>query len=300
MADDAAATALAEQAERFAVAAVQAAVENKRENQPDLAWLQASRAYGRQVRSLRTRLRTLRFSRDIDTHPGSWADLDHGDRKGAYRKTFPFDGELIDANHRAIAAAPGGRLGVEVCVDLGIDGYLQRADALKIYEIARLGQGDVLEIGTHYGLSASIIASALATRGSGRLETVDFIDFTTADAKANLRGRPGEDRVTFTVIDGARRMRELAAEGLRFGYIFIDHWHGYQATYDAARELAGLLQPGGFVQFHDFVDSQNADPTHFYGVTQAVLDTVCKDGRFLFCGVYGCTGLFRFLGPSPG
>lgn len=297
MADVAAQTRAEEiTAHRYAVAAEQERVERTHERQPDLAWLDASRAYGRLVRGVGAKLRTLLRSRDIATYPQSWADLDEGDKKGAYRKTFRFDGDLIDARHRAIAEAPGGRLGVPVCVDLGIDGYLQRADALKIYEMARLGEGDVLEIGTHFGLSASIIAGALEARGSGRLETVDFIDFTTADAKRNLEGRPGADRVTFTVMDGTRRMAELAAEGRRFGYVFIDHWHGYQATYDAARLLPGVLSPGGFVQFHDFVDSQNADPSHFYGVTQAVLDTVCQDRRFLFCGVFGCTGLFRFLG----
>ena len=283
---------------RYATAAVQEAVENRKQDQPGLDWLDASRAYGARVTSPRTWLRTLRYAADIDTHPHSWTDLDQGDRKGAYAKTFRFASDLIDENQEAIAAAPSGRCGVEVCIDLGIDGYLQRADALKIYELARLTKGDVLELGTHFGLSASIIASALAKRGSGTLETVDFIAFTTADAQASLSTRPGKDRVTFTIMDGTRRMAELAAQGRKFGYVFIDHWHGYQATFDAARLLASVLEPGGFVQFHDFVDTQNADPTHFYGVTQAVLDTVCKDGRFLFCGVYGCTGVFRFLGPS--
>ena len=262
---------------------------------PGLEWLDRSRAYGRKIRGLWSKVRQRRYAADIDVHPDTWADLDGLDWKGPYRKTFRFDGALIDHHHRAIHDAPGGRYGIGCALDLGIDGYLQQGDALKMYELARLTEGDALELGTHYGLSASIIASALAERDGAHLETVDLNARTTTVAAVNLMGRPGSDRVVFTVRDGAARMDELAAEGRRYSYIFVDHWHGYQATLDAANQLHRLLEPGGFVQFHDFVDSQNADGEHFYGVFQAVLDSVCLDGRFLFCGNYGCTGVFRFL-----
>ncbi len=268
------------------------------ETNPGLEWLDASRAHGRQINSLRSRLRKLRYSNDIHTDPRGWLNLDELGKGGIYKPTFKFTGSYIDAKHEALASARLGGLGFEIGIDLGIEGYLQRGDALKLYELARLATGDVLELGTHYGLSTSIIAAALAARGSGSLETVDICAPTTAVAKQNLRGMPGEERVTFVVQDAAVRMRELAALGRRHGFVFVDHWHGYQATLDAARALHTVLQPGGFVQFHDFADTQNADPNHCYGVFQAVLDTVCEDGRFIFCGVSGCTGVFRFLGPA--
>jgi hypothetical protein len=260
-----------------------------------LEWLGASRAYGRRIRGLATRLTRRLRSKDIDLHPGSWVNLDQLDSNKPYLRTFRYQGEWIDDFHQSLAAAPGGRCGVWCSIDIGIDGYLQWNDALKIYELARFTKGDVLELGTHYGLSASIIANALEARGSGTLETVDIDAWTTAEAAKSVRARPGGDRVTFTVKHATRRLEQLAAEGRRYGFIFIDHWHGYDLTVEAAQHLAKLLEPGGFVQFHDFVDPGNADPDHFYGVFQAALDTVCKDRRFLFCGNYGCTAVFRFL-----
>jgi hypothetical protein len=231
----------------------------------------------------------------IEVHPESWVDLADLASEGPYRKTFAFAGDYADANHAAIGHAPGGRMGIPFCLDLGIDGYLQRGDALKLYELALFTSGDVLELGTHYGLSTSLIAKALDARGSGRLETVDTNAETTAVAIANLKGLPGRSRVTFTVSDATKRMEALVAAGRKYSFIFVDHWHGYQATLDAALLAPKLLERGGFIQFHDFLNPENMDPADFQSVFQAVLDSACLDKRFLFCGNYGCTGVFRFV-----
>lgn len=224
----------------------------------------------------------------------SWPILT-GDEMGApYAKTFDFPGACISAYHRFLSAPPLGRLGIPFNIDLGIDGYLQVGDALKLFELAYFAPGDVLELGTHLGLSASIIARALSERGAGKLETIDIDASTTARAGEALSGAPGAERITFTVQDAPTRMDELIAEGRKFGFIFIDHWHGYEATVDAARRCANLLAPGGCVQFHDLLNPENIDPGHIYGVYQAVLDTVCEDQRFAFRGVSGCTAIFQF------
>ena len=52
-----------------------------------------------------------------------------------------------------------------------------------------------------------------------------------------------------------------------------------------------LVAAGGFVLFHDYNDPRHgADPEH--GVYQAVADAM-PAGRFEFCGVYGCSCLYR-------
>ena len=85
-----------------------------------------------------------------------------GDEHGApYSKTFDFPGSGATDFHAYLAHPPLGRSGVPFNIDLGIDGYLQIGDARKIYELAFFTPGDVLELGTHYGLSASIIARQL-------------------------------------------------------------------------------------------------------------------------------------------
>jgi predicted O-methyltransferase YrrM len=154
----------------------------------------------------------------------------------------------------------------------------------------------VLEAGTNKGLSTSIIAQALHDRGTGSLETIELEPANSNRAKANIRGKPGFERVTFTTSDATKRMTELSDEGRKFGFIFIDHWHGYQATVEAAELVKRLLSSGGYVVFHDFLDPGNASRRHVYGVCQAVLDTIVDDERFEFAGTSGCCAIFRFTG----
>jgi predicted O-methyltransferase YrrM len=211
----------------------------------------------------------------------------------------PYRGPIVSSSHRQILEAPLGRLGIPINIDLGIDGYLQREDALKLYELAYFSAGDVLEFGTHKGLSASIIARALWDGGGERmLETVDIDANAMGEARRAVALTPGGHHVTFAVKDAVERLGELAEQKRRFGFIFVDHWHGYEATLAVARRCKDVLLPGGYVQFHDFLDPSNADPQHVYGVYQAVLDSICEDDRFVFDSLAGCTAVFRFATKS--
>jgi hypothetical protein len=188
--------------------------------------------------------------------------------------------------HRMLSRAPVGRSGHPACIDLDIEGFLKRADALKIYELAYFSQGDILELGTHKGLSTSIIARALIDSD---------VERTAQDTLSEL----GYSQfIEFNVSDATTMMDELIQRGRRFGFIFVDHWHGYTATYEAAIRAVDLLIEGGFVLFHDYNDSRNADPNHPHKVFQAVSDTLAKDPRFVFCTISGCCGLFQKQGWS--
>jgi hypothetical protein len=222
-----------------------------------------------------------------------WLDFDHLGIGVQYHPTIPDRRMQRQPGFKRIIDAALGRMGVDFLIDLGLDGFLARSDALKIYEMAYHSAGDVLELGTHKGLSTSIIAEALIEAGGGKLETVDTDAATTAVARENVESRGFGEKVTFAVQDAAERMDELAAQGRKFGFVFIDHWHSYTATYEAASRLRGLLKPGGYVLFHDFLDAGNSNPNHVYGVYQAVLDTICLDHEFEFVCNSGCCGLFR-------
>jgi len=216
-------------------------------------------------------------------------------RCAPYVKTIDFPGTEISYFHRELRDAYLGRCGVPFNIDIGIDGYLQRGDAMKLYELSYFAPGDVIELGTHFGLSASIIAHALQDRGFGGLHSVDIDSETTARARHNIAGRPGADRVRFVLEDAGTYLAHRAAKRERAGFIFIDHWHGYDATVAAAKHCADILEPGGFVQFHDFVNAENAETGNdAYGVYQAVLDVIVPDDRFCFRGISGCTAIFQF------
>jgi hypothetical protein len=207
-----------------------------------------------------------------------------------YRPTYTEPaGPFIDR----IKSAPGGMSGASFLIDLGIEGFLFRTEALKLYEMAYNVESDVLELGTHKGLSTSILAHALHDRKSGTLATIELEAAFSQIATDNLQGLPGAERVTFITGDAAEAMDVLIAEKRRFDFIFVDHWHGYDATREAASRIRLLLANGGYVMFHDFFDPSNQDPDHPYGVFQAVLDTIGQDTQFVYGGATGSSALFH-------
>jgi predicted O-methyltransferase YrrM len=242
-------------------------------------WSQRSRNY-------RARLQT-----EAPTVVPDWKLFEELDHNGAAFK--PHFGRPPGDYYERIETAPGGMLNLPFLIDLGIEGFLHKAEALKLYEMGYYAQGDVLELGTHKGLSTSILAHALHDHGAGRLVTVDIDAATNAIAKSNLSGLPGVGRVDFRVRDAKLVMDDLKVGYCEFGFIFVDHWHGYDATYDAAVRVPRLLSPGGYVMFHDFFDASNRDPGHVYGVYQAVIDVLGEDPDFMFAGAAGGAALFR-------
>jgi predicted O-methyltransferase YrrM len=207
-----------------------------------------------------------------------------------YRKTFEFDGDAIDDFHSSIpslATASG-------MIDAGIEGWLLPQDAQKLYEMAYYSSGDIFELGTYRGLSASIMARALQAAGrDAEIITVDLDPLARDLGEANLSGRPGGNRVHIFIDEGATAVRNQAAAGKSYGFAFIDHAHVYEPVLDACRSLHRIVDLGGFALFHDFNDPRNAARDELdYGVYQGVMDGL-DPRRWEFWGIYGCTGLFR-------
>jgi hypothetical protein len=211
-------------------------------------------------------------------HPGSWVEKHRlGQEVLPYRPTFDFRGSFIDASH---AQATG---------DTGIEGWLLREDAFKLYEMAYFARGNVLELGSYHGLSTTILARALQNANRGyKMLSVENNPDNVAKARKNTAGY--EDVLQFIVGDAHAVCRKLLANGDRFAFCFVDHSHTYEMVHLACNDLKELLMPGGFAFFHDYNDGRNGrDPR--YGVYQAVLDAF-GDRSFSFVGAYGCGGLF--------
>jgi predicted O-methyltransferase YrrM len=243
--------------------------------------------------SQRSRDYLVRIHAEAPVHVVDWKLFDELDHiEAAYKPHYATPSEGISDCFRYIEAAPGGMLGLPFLIDLGIEGFLHKAEALTLYEMGYYSRGDILELGTHKGLSTSILAHAMHDRGSGSLVTVDIEPATNAIAKSNLARLPGVERIDFRLNDAKAAMDKLKAADRTFGFIFVDHWHGYEATCDAATRVPGLLSAGGYVMFHDFFDASNRDPDHVYGVYQAVIDIFGDDQRFIFAGAAGGAALF--------
>lgn len=236
----------------------------------------------------------------MNAHPESWLPLEAlGSRTPPYAPTYDFPPPYIDRAHEEIANYP--RLD-DTLIQMknrrwfgrAIPGWLRREDALKLYEMAYFARGDVLELGTYHGLSTAILARA--ARNSPIPKQVESIDLNPARTKAasrNLDSLGLLAQVTARSADAVLAVREHAANRRQFAFVFIDHSHAYAPVYEVCQALDLIVAPGGFCLFHDFNDGRNRDPNdHDYAVFQAVKDGLDKQ-RFEFCGIYGCTALYR-------
>lgn len=209
-----------------------------------------------------------------------------------YVRTFRFPGDTIDGCHARLATAPLGRKHVSFGIDIGIDGYLARAEAMKLYELAYFGSGDALELGTFMGLSASIVGNALCSRGGGELHTCDISALYSRTAERSLQWHPARPFIHFHTGDAPAFLDRMIAEGRTFGLVFVDHWHGYEATHDVTARLPRIVNPGGFAMFHDYNDPSARDPSHPHKVFQAVRDGLDKDA-FQLCCVVASSAVFQ-------
>ncbi len=99
-----------------------------------------------------------------------------------YLPAYEYPDEFLNEQHRSYSTCPAKKH----LIDLGIDGWLRREDALKLYELAYFAAGPILEIWSYHGLSTSILARAVADSGAeGRdrrivsvVKTVTVTDFS--------------------------------------------------------------------------------------------------------------------------
>jgi len=210
-----------------------------------------------------------------------------------YEKTFNFEGYYINNNHKYYAECP---VIDETIIDIGINGWLRRADALKIYELAYYSHGGILEFGSYQGLSTSILSQANYDSGLKKeIYTIDINDSFLEISKQNLIMRGLEKKVFFHLSNSSDALKELTKRNKKFGFIFIDHSHEYQPVLEVCNKLSDLLIDGGFCLFHDYIhaDTFNLSIKDFK-VYQAVNDGLDKK-IFKFYGIFGCTALYRMV-----
>jgi hypothetical protein len=207
-----------------------------------------------------------------------------------FMPTYKYDGDYINWEHAEFAICPT-RLGM---IDIGIDGWLLPADALKLYELAYFCRGDCLELGTFRGLSTSVILRGSNAAGlANRILSIDLDPNAPEAGRTSLANIPGNERVLFVHTSGDEALATFTRERRRFSFCFIDHSHRYEHVRSACETLPAVMRRGGFCLFHDYNDQRNARPDiDDYGVWQGVRDGLSKR-HFEFWGIFGCTGLFR-------
>jgi len=227
-------------------------------------------------------------------HADTWLPLNALGTAREYRPTYASVNNCIDDFHKNLSECPGdGKL-----VDIGIPGWLVRADAMKLYELAYFCGGDILEFGTNRGLSTFILAKAVAASGgTTKVVTMELSPDFVKQAESNLAGRSLASLIEFRVGDANTTCDALIAEGRTFSFAFVDHSHSYELVKSACEQIEQLLTVGSFVLFHDFNSPLNTlregvgESAEEYGVYAGVQKGLGQN--FEFYGIYGCCGLYR-------
>jgi predicted O-methyltransferase YrrM len=234
--------------------------------------------------------------KNVTYHPETYVEADElGKVIPPYRPTFGF-GDHVNEHHRFLAHAMNPQTGILLLTAPGlmdhaqgepIIGWLRLEDAQKLYELGFYCSGDILELGSYEGLSTCILAQAIAD--SGNTGVVTTVDLTyRPGVKSNARACGLASRIEVITADACAAIQTLHPK--RYEFIFVDHSHEYEHVKDVCLALPELVTPGAFVLFHDYNDERNGNEPN-YGVYQAVIEHLPK--QFRFCGVYGCTGLYR-------
>jgi predicted O-methyltransferase YrrM len=175
-----------------------------------------------------------------------------------------------------------------------IPGWLTRDQAATLYDAASAVPpgGCVVEIGSHHGRSAVVLASALT--GGARLVAVDPFpeDWRYGAAGTEQRFRAHLERAGVAArvelhVATSRDVR--AAWSGRLDLVYVDGKHDYWTV----REDLGwsdLVEPGGWVLVHDAFSS--------LGVTTALLRDLVASRSLRFAGRTGSLARLQVARPS--
>jgi GT2 family glycosyltransferase/glycosyltransferase involved in cell wall biosynthesis len=236
-----------------------------------------------------------RPSHEFIAHPQTRVECNELGRARPYQPTITGFDQFINDQHRYYHECPTKG----ILIDVGIEGRLRREDALKLYEMAYYATGDILEFGTFFGLSTSILAEAVRDAGKGgRIVTMELGERYAEHARRTLTELKLSRYVEFMVGDADASCQKLVDAGRKFHFAFVDHSHAYEHVVKACRRVTQLLKPGAFCLFHDYNDRRNTDhigvgeSNNEYGVYSAVTDALDRE-VFDFYGINGCCSLFR-------
>lgn len=170
-------------------------------------------------------------------------------------------------------------------------GKLEPGDVLKLYEVAYLVEGPILEIGRLAGKSTVVLASAVREAGcEGPIYSLELDDGLVTAADESLARRGLRALVHFIQGDSAEMIATIPGD---FVAVFVDGGHSYRAVSRDILALRGRVREGGVVMFHDYFHKGNEDPDNLdYGVTRAVDDLAAGSG-LEYRGRFGGIALFE-------
>lgn len=178
-----------------------------------------------------------------------------------------------------------------------IPGWLTEEDALKLYELAYLADGPILEIGAYCGRSTVVVATAVADRGAQvPIVSLDTDSLTFAIAQRSAKVHAVDELVLFVCGSADRFFRAVPEYGPRL--VFVDSDHSKEGVTADLKALEKHVTAGALILFHDYLPMMLPDTTGFpmsaepIEVAETVENSWLVD-RAEFSGTFGASALFR-------
>ena len=148
-----------------------------------------------------------------------------------------------------------------------VQGWLTRNSAWLLYKLARWGpgQGVIVEVGSAYGRSAIVLATASKRAGRGQVVSVDphtggitFLQRQQGPVNTYLGFAKNIQRfhlsdwiqpIVLPSIDAAKQW-----DGRPIRFLYIDGWHTYDAVKADIEGWFPYLVSGGIILFDDYTD----------------------------------------------
>lgn len=209
---------------------------------------------------------------------------DKDDRK--YKPSYQWGSDSLGDRHERIADAVWH-----------IPGWLEPEDALKLYELAYFTTGPILEIGMYCGRSTTILATAVADRGSSvPIVSLDIDPLALSLTSRSLRLHAVEQHVVLVCASVQTFLRATPSFSPRL--VFIDAEHTAAAVTADVEALGKCVTAGTLLLFHDYLPMNLPDTTGFPVSpgpieVKSAIDNSWMPGGTEFAGTFGASALFR-------
>lgn len=207
-------------------------------------------------------------------------------------RLIDLDGVLVEYNEGEWGQDKPKAPGFHSFNDAGVESEVGE----YFYSMVRLLQPDnVLETGTHWGVSASYIGLALKDNQKGHLDTFEFLSGNHIKASIRIQKLSLGQQVTTHFGDIANFTPEVT-----YKMVLLDTEP--QTRFDELIQFYDVVEPGGFIFIHDLHRHMHQIPNQDHGfawpfgeLPEFIKDKVKKDELrpFHFSTPRGLTGFYK-------
>ena len=170
-----------------------------------------------------------------------------------------------------------------------VEGWLTEGQARRLWQCSQDAPGgQFVEIGSHHGKSAAVIATG---RADSSLLAIDPWDDPRWGGGSESFNRFEETLAALACRERVEIFRGLSSEAhqqigpRQFDFVYIDGAHDFRTVRDDIKSWGSRINPGGFMAIHDSFSS--------IGVTRALFAELFLNRQWRYCGRERSLSIFQ-------